>query len=148
MDPTGSLPNRRLLSGGLLLAGGVAYAIVASFTRPFTPAADLVTALPLALAAAIFTVRIRASRRAPALTEPPHPDDDGRKVSRRHLDRYWLPWLILAAVVIGWELFTYVSSPRRAYPTLSSLIDILDSSHIGKSFAFLVWLLLGWYLLQ
>jgi hypothetical protein len=139
-DRLGSLPHRGARKGGVaLLVGAIGYAGLASFTRAFTPAADVVVAIPLVVAAAIFAIRLRTPR-------PGHPDDDPEV--HGHFARRSLPWFALVVVVVGWELFTYASIPRHDHPTLSSIIDIVDASHVGKAIAFLLWLILGWYLLQ
>ncbi len=52
----------------------------------------------------------------------------------------------MTAAVGSWELFCYLSAPRSEHPTLSTLIDLLDSSRAGKIIAFALWLVLGWYL--
>jgi hypothetical protein len=139
-DRLGSLPHRRARNGGVaLLVGAIAYAVLASFTRAFTSAADVVVAIPLAGAVAIFALRLRTPRSA-------HPDD-AQEVPGRFARRS-LPWFALVVMVVGWELFTYASTPRHDHPTLSSVIDIVDSNHVGKAIVFLLWLILGWYLLQ
>jgi hypothetical protein len=117
----------------------VAYAVGASFTRPFTVAADVVTAVPLALAA-LVTIRVvgtggGSSDRATAA---------GVEPIRR--GRWWVAWMVPIAAVVAWELFCLVSLPRTEHPTLSSLIDTFDSSRPGKTVAFALWLALGWFL--
>jgi len=117
---------------------GLVDAVVASFTRPFTFGADAVTAVPLA-AAVVVTLRLflkrgKTSSPAPAIVE------EGR------LSRWWLGWMGALAVVTAWELFCLASAPRAAHPTLSVLIDMLDSTRVGKIVAFTSWLALGWLL--
>jgi hypothetical protein len=60
--------------------------------------------------------------------------------------RRWSPWVALTAVVTSWELYCLANLPRTQHPTLSSLIDLLDSTWVGKSAAFVSWLALGWFL--
>ncbi len=118
----------------------VVYASLASLTHPFTDGADIVTALPIAVALAAMLVRMRSSwRPAPVV------DADGPGPTP---NRLWLAWATAAALVAGWEVYCYTAGPRSQHPTLSSLADGLDSSHAGKALAFALWLALGWYLLR
>ncbi len=52
----------------------------------------------------------------------------------------------LLVLLTAWELAAYVSSPRDAHPTLSSISDSLMSVHVGRAAAFLGWLVVGWAL--
>jgi hypothetical protein len=126
-----------------IVAGAVAgliYAVLASRSRPFTWAADVVTAVPIVAAASatLWANRNRAARiagqRAGAVSHQPR------------WDRRWLTWVALSAVVTSWELYCFANLPRAQHPTLSSLIDLLDSTWVGKSVAFASWLALGWFL--
>jgi hypothetical protein len=123
---------------GVLVVVGLALAAAASFTRPFTGGADAVTAVPLAVAAVAVATRRRSAGRA-----GPVGCAGGPTPPMAPLSRWWLAWGIMAAAVAGWELACYLSAPRRQHPTLSTLIDLLDSSHAGKVVAFALWLLLG-----
>jgi hypothetical protein len=140
MEPPTRWFSSSKLSASVLLAG-VVYSVLASFTKPFTIGADVVTALPIGLAAVVFGVRVgwpRSSRGIPAAnpTEPKVP-----------INRWSLVWLGMAGLVVGWELFVYSQAPRHVHPTLSSLIDTVDASHVGKTVMFGLWLLLGSYLI-
>ncbi len=119
-------------------AACIAYAVMASFTRPFTWPADVVTAVPLVLAAVATVPRMRRAGAAGAAGHVAH--------RARASGWRWLVPVAVAVAVAGWELACYASAPRAAHPTLSSLIDLLDSTHAGKAVAFAVWLALGWYL--
>lgn len=55
-------------------------------------------------------------------------------------------WMVPVLAVVGWELYCLASLPRAAHPTLSALIDILDSTRVGKTIAFALWLVGGWFL--
>jgi hypothetical protein len=50
------------------------------------------------------------------------------------------------AAATGFELFSVLSLPRAAHPTLSSMLDAADRTYGGHVVAFGCWLLLGWYL--
>ncbi len=99
---------------------------LASFTRPFTWGADVVTAVPLALAV-VVTVRftLAAGRRSqetrPAvgaeIRSAPMPEHDAGIV-----------WAAPILAATGWELYCFANLPRAAHPTLSSLLDMLDAT--------------------
>jgi hypothetical protein len=119
-------------------AAALAYAVLASFTHPFTDLADVVTAVPLGVALVVVVRTIRVGRRS--LAPPVGPDSPLPSRSG------WALWGSVAAVVAGWELYCLSNLPRSRYPTLSSLIDLFDSTRAGKTVAFAAWLALGWYL--
>jgi hypothetical protein len=119
----------------------LAYAVLASFTRPFTWAAEVVTAVPLAAAVLVTAWSGRNAGRSdtgtPAGGEPGHPSQWGRR---------WLVWITLIIAVTGWELHCLWSLPRVDHPTLSTLLDLLQATQVGKTMAFASWLALGWFL--
>ncbi len=133
------IPERRWIVASV--AAGVLYAVLASSTRPFTWAADIVTAVPVVGAglATAWTSRNVAPHMTGERT-------DAGQQPRPSWDRRWMTWVVLAGVVTSWELYCLASLPRTQHPTLSSLIDILDSTRVGKSVAFASWLALGWLL--
>ncbi len=119
----------------VLAVGG--YSWLAGGTRPFTLAADVLTSLaylPVGL------IAWRAARRAagsPAAGSPAAGSRSPRIAA----------WVVATAVAASWELTTYVSGPRRVFPTVSSLYDLAARTEAGKATAFLCWLLLGWALI-
>jgi hypothetical protein len=117
---------------------GLAYALAASFTRPFTLAADLMTAVALVVVVGVTARTVRQDRR-PGLPEAGPAD-------RQPWTRWGVVWLALLGVVIAWELYCYTNLPRHQHPTLSVLIDTLDSTRLGKTAAFAAWLAFGWFL--
>jgi len=135
----GELAERRVVVVGA--AAGLVVAGVASFTQPFTVGADVVTAVPLCLAVVVLVQRVLADRRS-TVGPPPAP------VATRPAPAYRRasPWLALVGAVVAWELYSYLSTPRSAHPTLSVLINMFDATQTGKGIAFLLWLALGWYL--
>ncbi len=137
-------PHRLVLerrSMATIAAVGLAYTVVASLTRPFTGAADIVTAVPLAFA---VVVRVWSARRpAPSLLDAPAGAGPAAVPPR---GRGWLFWMAILLATAGWELYCYAQLPRASHPTLSSLLDIVDSTHVGKAVAFGAWLVLGWAL--
>lgn len=123
-----------------LAVAGLAYAGVASLTRPFTRAADVVTGVPLVLAVVIVW---SARRPVPSRLDAPSGAEPTTASAAR---RWWLSWVAIAVAAAGWELYCYAHLPRQTHPTLSSLVDIVDSTHVGKTMAFAAWLFLGWVL--
>jgi hypothetical protein len=121
-------------------AAALAYALLASFTRPFTGPADAVTALALAVAVGITARTIRHGRPAGLRAATATGAD------RSRWNRWGVVWLALLGLVTAWELYCYTQLPRQRHPTLSVLIDTLDSTRVGKTAAFAAWLALGWFL--
>ena len=139
-----SADQRRPAVGAVVAVAAVAvavvYAVAASYTHPFTTGADTVTAIPLAIAAIAVAARLQTTRRsdvAPLDRDPKLPTGS---------TRWSRLWAAVAVVALSWELYCYASAPRSEHPTLSTLIDLLDSTRIGKITAFALWLALGWYL--
>jgi len=114
-------------------------AVVASLTHPFTGGAEAVTAVALggvAVATAVVTVhRRRAGDLSPTATLSDRP---GRGRS--------LAWVAVAVLIASFEAFSYLGTPRSAHPTLSTVLDLVDSTRPGKAAAFALWPALGWWL--
>lgn len=118
-----------VLVATVLLALAAVLSGLAGTTRPFTSAADAVTATGIA---AVTVVAVVAVRRGP---------------ERRAAAGSARSWYLVAAAGVLWELAVYFAgwSGRRAeFPTLSSLGDDLGRWPAGRAAMFLVWLLLGW----
>jgi len=116
----------------VLLAAGVAYALAATTTTPFTDPADIVTALPIVglavLAVARWPWHPRPLEAAPP-ARGPHP---------------YRAWVAVLAAIVVWELAEYVArGSRGAHPTLSSMADALDRDYLLKAVVFFGWLCLG-----
>jgi hypothetical protein len=122
---------------------GLADAVTAAFTRPFTVAADVVTAVPLAVAAVATGWSIRHQRQPDVVGTA---SGDAQPASLGRWWVVWVVWMVPIAAVTAWELYCFANQPRVSHPTLSALIDSLDSTHAGKIVAFIVWLALGWFL--
>jgi hypothetical protein len=113
---------------------GVAYALGAAATQPFTWQADLMTAVPVAALAA-----------GTILCWPAHPT---LAPVPRHAHPY-RPWLIAAGVIVTWELVSeLVPGSRGDHPTLSSMADAVDRYYVLKFLVFLGWLSLGWWVVR
>ncbi|MGH9016394.1 MAG: hypothetical protein ACRDY1_01480 [Acidimicrobiales bacterium] len=137
----GHSPGREQRWWAFLAIVGVTGATAASFTHAFTTGADVATALPVAAGALALVVRM-AGRRGATASVPAGPEE------HRPTARDQMVWATLAGAAAAWEIASYVGMPRTAHPTLSSLIDILDSTRPGKAAAFAAWLALGWWLIE
>jgi len=124
-----------------VIGAGTVDAAVASGTRPFTWSAGAATALPLVVVFVGTVVTMVPPRRREG-----GGDTVPSKSTASPPSRKWLGWLAPLAAVTGWELYCFVSQPRVDHPTLSSLIDMLDATALGKFVAFALWLALGWFL--
>jgi hypothetical protein len=76
-------------------------------------------------------------RTVPAVAAP---DDD--PVERKGI----VVWAALIGALVVWELTTLFSHPREAHPTISSIIDPVQSQHLARWLLFGAWLVLGWAL--
>jgi hypothetical protein len=114
------------------LVGAAAYAGLLASTRPFTVEADVVTAVALVAAASAVVVRLAGDRSVP--------DGIGW--------RPYLPWLVMAAAVVAWELACFFGGARPSHPTLSSIYDIVARSEAAKAAVVLAWVGLGWALVR
>jgi hypothetical protein len=113
----------------VLIAAGAAYALAAAATTPFTWPADVMTGAPVvalgALAVAGWPLHPR-----------PQPLAGGPRTA--------VPWLVLLAAVVAWELANYLAAgARSSHPTLSSMSDALDAHYASKALVFFGWLCLG-----
>jgi hypothetical protein len=112
---------------GLVALG---YSFGAAATTPFTVAADVMTALPVAglAVAAVWCWPWSPTVRRPG-AGPRHP---------------YRAWVALAAAIAVWELVAYAArGSRGAHPTLSSMADALDRFYVLKAAVFFGWLCLG-----
>ena len=132
-------PERR----GIVVLGvsGLLYAVLASWTRPFTWGADVVTAVPLVIGVAVMARVIWIGRGATANAGAGSAIDTGASGVPG-----FVAWMVPLLAVVGWELYCLASLPRAAHPTLSALLDILDSTRVGKTVTFFSWLVGGWFL--
>jgi hypothetical protein len=112
---------------------GVGYALGASWTRPFSAPADVLTALACVPPAVVFVSSLLGPHRA-LVTSASERSQAGRR---------W-PWWIVSAAVIALELSSYLELPRAAHPTLSSLYVTASGHRAVKAVIFLAWMALGW----
>jgi hypothetical protein len=115
----------------VLVAAGVAYALVAANTTAFTRSANIVTGVPIIALAVLVIVRwpLRTHPMRLDPVEAPHP---------------WRAWGALFAAVVAWELVDYAARGSRAdHPTLSSMLDAVDRFYVLKAIVFFLWLYLG-----
>lgn len=117
----------------ILLVGGVAYALIAASTTPFTLPANVVTGLAIFAMAVLLVVRwplrprsLRTAAVAAAAPRRGHP---------------YILWLLFLLLFVGWELFNYLVHGTRAnHPTFSSITDAIDRFYLLKTLLFLGWL--------
>jgi hypothetical protein len=57
----------------------------------------------------------------------------------------WI-WLVVVGLIVAWELISFVSHPREAHPTVSSMTDSLQAEHAVRWLFFGGWLGFGWVL--
>lgn len=116
---------------------GIGLSVAASTTDPFTTGADVVVTLAFIAVVAALPLW---SARAPTYGSV------GRHTHADGVPRWRWRWTVVLAplvLAVAWELFCYAHGPRDAYPTLSSMLDRVDSSHLGKGICFAAWLGLG-----
>lgn len=131
----GSSPPRlpvRAPAGIAAVAGIAAYAWWAAGLSPFTTAADVAVALPVAgLAVAAILIP----------TGPQSPRSAGRLGYRA------LPWVGILAVAVGLEAAGLALGGRsQTVPTLSTVVDHALAWQGVRFLLFLAWLALGWAL--
>jgi hypothetical protein len=142
----GMLANRSrrvrvaLTAAGLVAVG--ADAGVAAASRPFTLAANLTTALGLAGIVAAGLVRLSLPREVPAPASLQAPPTDAGALDRSSI----VAWIALALAVATFELVNFVSNPRSAHPTLSSLLNAITGHEVLRGLLFVLWLGAGWWI--
>jgi hypothetical protein len=128
-----------------MIAGAGGLAALASETRPFTGPSEFVLVLAFAAMFALVLTPLRS------------PSSPGRSGHRRsepsaagdlRWGARWGWWVVPVAASLGWELFCYLSTPRASHPTLSSMLDTVDATHLGRGLVFGAWLVAGWYLVS
>ncbi len=126
---TGEAARRRApLAVGV--AGAAGLAAWAATTAPFTAGANAVSATGIALVALAVALRWRRAPPPAAIGEP------------RVTPRRW-PWLLLAAIVVAWELACFFLGPRVLHPTISSLYDSATRFEPVRGACFFAWLCAG-----
>lgn len=120
-----SRPGQALLGAALLAAG--AYSWWASGTAPFNWSSTLAVAVPVILVGL-------ASLTRPATGES-RPQAEARPTSG------WLPWLVLALLVVGLEAAGLaLGGVSRPVPTLSTVVDQLLRWQVVRFLLFGSWL--------
>lgn len=115
--------SARAIAAAAALVGA---ASLAGTTRSFTWPALAITGTG---AAFVLIVALRAERSPRA----------GRDRPRRG----YLAWAGLAVAAFGWQLATYLQSPRAEHPTISSMLDAADAHDPLRAAVFLGWVVLG-----
>lgn len=111
----------------------------AAFTRAFTLTADGVVAVSYVV---VLVLLVKWSRRE-RLGAPPTPAKALRN-SDGNVRWGWIPLAATLALITVWELFCVASLPRDDHPTLSSILNSLESTHFGRGVCFGAWLALSW----
>ncbi len=113
------------------LVGAAAYAAALALTQPFTLAADVLTARPVAAGALGALVAVR------------------RPAPRQAVDwRAAAPRLVLVGAVVVLERVMLASGARASHPTLSSLYDRAARYQAAKAAIAFGWLVVGWELVR
>jgi hypothetical protein len=123
---------RPAVRSGLAVGAVALYAGVASLSRPFSGAAVVAVAVPVAV------VLVRSRRRRPAVPNAP-------------LRRTAVAWGAVLGLATVMELVAFVRQPAYdvaspALPTLSVLLDPLTSAGPTRFLAWCGWLWVGWEL--
>lgn len=132
----GRLRARFRVTTPMAVVGVVYAAVVGVFARFSWP----LTALVIVPGAAAVAFAWLGTPPAPAEDDPaPAPGT--------------LPWIVVLVALAAWEVQALLLQPTLttsswAHPTLSTLMDSVLSSYVGRSISFLAWLALGGYLLE
>ena len=105
------------------------YAALAALCRPLTVPAVVAVLLAGAVLVAV-AVRPRVRPRRPTCPR-----------------RSVLPWLVLALLLVGWELIAVFWGNDSAQPTLSLLLDPVLDTYPGPLVGYLGWLFIGFHFL-
>jgi hypothetical protein len=125
-----------------LVVAAAAYAWLLAGTTPFTVGADATTAVALVAIVVTAIAQRLSPPEAPPRPWDRLPADRPPGVGSAH------SWAALVAVVVAWELFSYLAGPRSAHPTLSSIEGAVARWHATKAVVVLGWLALGAYLVR
>ncbi len=104
------------------------YAALAALCRPLTVPAVVAVLLAGAVLVAV-AVRPRVRPRRPTCPR-----------------RSVLPWVVLALLLVGWELIAVFWGNDSAHPTLSLLLDPVLDTYPGRLVGYLGWLGVGRWL--
>jgi hypothetical protein len=132
-DPGGGDQPRSVLPVLAAVVVAVLYSWATSRLTPLTWPATLATVLPGLVVCGI------------ALLRPP---------TRCSAPRRWgvaalMPWVVLAVLVCGWQLYAFVQDSRIAHPTLSALASpLFATSAERRMVGYLLWLAAGAWLVR
>jgi len=131
-------PRRR--TALTLLTLGVAYSAIVSLTWQFPFVAPLAVAVPIGAGAVAAVRSWRRHDRTRVRRE-------GSRFGGIH-HRAVVRWSMLAGLLVSWEARELLSSPRAAYPTVSSLVGMAAAVRPVHALAFFAWLLIGYQLIE
>ncbi len=144
------LSRRCAVIVALVVAAGLGAA--AAVTTPFTPGAEATVAAGFLVVLAALPLRRVAGGSAGAGPDGSPVPGDATKPDApvpRVGYRWGWRWALVVApllVTVAWELLCFAHGDRAAWPTLSSLLDDVDASPLGRGVACAAWLGLGWAL--
>jgi hypothetical protein len=136
-----NLPARTALAGLFVVVLGLCGYLEAPL-RPFGLASSLFT---FSVAAGVLLVGAICSTQWPSAPDPVRPSmpPESRGHSLRLIGA--TAWSLAGSLVVAVELWELFHSPRRSYPTLSSLAnELIGPGHrAARSVAFVCWALCG-----
>ena len=148
--PQGPPPRVVVVAAATVVAVALGLSAAMAFSRPFTAPSEVLTATALALLLAVIVLQQIGRPMSPLVARREAPTwsagTPGGLPGQRGWAARWSGWMVLVAATAGWELFSYLSSPRHTHPTLSSMLDAVTAHHAGRGLAYALWLVLGWYL--
>lgn len=53
-------------------------------------------------------------------------------------------WIAVTGAVVAWELIALRSLPRKAHPTISSIVESVEQYHLARLALYAAWIGLGW----
>ncbi len=115
------------------------YAWISTGLKPFSPASYISVVIPVIILATIF---VTSAALSPSQIKA---RDYYRQQAGDFSTKTVLPWVIIFLCGIGLEAIGLVLGGRSVVvPTLSTMIDYLLITHIGRFILFLIWLEVGW----
>lgn len=141
--------RRKLIVGSLIIPGAF-LDLIQSYAHTFTIQAEISTGLPVSF----FILMVFYNRRK-HLKENPQPSEFFSKslsstanvIERRFYIYIIVGWSLLAIAVTTNELYELFNLPRKFYPTISSMLNILIRyNRLTLAASFAIWLSIGYIL--
>ena len=141
------LSGRRLPMAAVVVTACLATAAAA--TTPFTPGAEATVVAGYLVVLSVLPLRWTTGEAATGARPGRTGGAGGTAEEAAGGHRRGWRWAVVVAplvVVLAWELISLAHGDRADWPTLSSLLDGLDASPLGRGVAYASWLGLGWAL--